>query len=50
MRQTITCLDDLQRLACRRAPRLFYDYVDSGSWTQATYRENSKDLARLHFR
>ncbi|AHF77197.1 L-lactate dehydrogenase (cytochrome) [Sodalis praecaptivus] len=50
MRQTITCLDDLQRLARRRVPRLFYDYVDSGSWTQATYRENSEDLARLHFR
>lgn len=31
MRQTITCLDDLQRLARRRVPRLFYDYVDSGS-------------------
>ena len=50
MKQTITCVDDLQKLARRRVPKLFYDYVDSGSWTESTYRENNDDLSRLHFR
>ncbi|OON39825.1 alpha-hydroxy-acid oxidizing enzyme [Izhakiella australiensis] len=50
MTRTITCIDDLQQLARRRVPKLFYDYIDSGSWTESTYRENSGDLARLHFR
>ncbi len=50
MKPIITCVDDLQRLARRRVPGLFYDYVDSGSWTESTYRANSRDLARLHFR
>ncbi|MBO9695216.1 MAG: alpha-hydroxy-acid oxidizing protein [Sphingopyxis sp.] len=46
----ITCVDDLQRLARRRVPRLFYDYVDSGSWTETTYRANAADLDRIAFR
>ncbi|WP_410014457.1 alpha-hydroxy acid oxidase [Sodalis sp. C49] len=50
MKPVITCVDDLRRLARRRVPGLFYDYVDSGSWTESTYRANSLDLARLHFR
>lgn len=50
MDQTITSVDDLQRLAKRRVPSLFYDYVDSGSWTESTYRRNGDDLARLLFR
>ncbi|WP_458098027.1 alpha-hydroxy acid oxidase [Roseomonas sp. WA12] len=50
MNKTIASVDDLQRIAKRRVPSLFYDYVDSGSWTESTYRRNSDDLARLLFR
>jgi L-lactate dehydrogenase (cytochrome) len=46
----VTCIDDLQRIARRRVPRIFYDYVDSGSWTEATYRANARDLSRLTLR
>jgi L-lactate dehydrogenase (cytochrome) len=46
----ITCIDDLQRLARRRVPRMFYDYADSGSWTEQTYRANSQDFQSLLFR
>lgn len=46
----ITCIDDFQRLAQRRVPRMFYDYADSGSWTESTYRANDDDFARLQFR
>jgi L-lactate dehydrogenase (cytochrome) len=43
-------VEDLRALAQRRVPRLFYDYVDSGSWSEETYRRNSRDLACLNFR
>jgi L-lactate dehydrogenase (cytochrome) len=49
-RQTITSIEDLRRLAESRVPRMFYDYVDCGSWTEATYRANSEDLAKIKFR
>ncbi|MBT6587108.1 MAG: alpha-hydroxy-acid oxidizing protein, partial [Gammaproteobacteria bacterium] len=38
----ITCIDDLQDAHKRRVPRMFYDYVDSGSWSESTYRDNQK--------
>ncbi|MHA7879768.1 MAG: alpha-hydroxy acid oxidase [Saccharospirillum sp.] len=41
---------DYQRLAQRKVPRMFYQYVDSGSWTQSTYRANEDDFKRLLFR
>lgn len=47
---TITCIDDLQRLARRRVPRMFYDYADSGSWTESTYRANHDDFAAIKLR
>ncbi|HYW92630.1 MAG TPA: alpha-hydroxy acid oxidase [Gammaproteobacteria bacterium] len=47
---SITCIDDLQRLARRRVPRMFYDYADSGSWTESTYRANHEELAALRLR
>ncbi|WP_104204476.1 alpha-hydroxy acid oxidase [Billgrantia saliphila] len=47
---TITCIADLQRLARRRVPKMFYDYVDSGSWTESTYRANEADLATIGLR
>src|ERR1700736_6192790 len=46
----ITCIEDLRLLARRRVPRMFYDYVDSGSWTENTYRANERDLAAICFR
>ena len=36
----ITCIEDLRALHKARTPRMFYDYVDSGSWTESTYRDN----------
>ncbi len=46
----VTSTKDLRRLAERRVPRMFYDYVDCGSWTETTYRANEADLASLRFR
>jgi L-lactate dehydrogenase (cytochrome) len=45
-----TCIEDLRRLAQRRVPRMFYQYADSGSWTESTYRANESDFARIKFR
>ncbi|WP_442975189.1 alpha-hydroxy acid oxidase, partial [Salmonella enterica] len=46
----ITCIEDLRALAERRVPRMFYDYADSGSWTESTYRANEADFARILLR
>ena len=46
----ITEIDDLRRLFKRRAPRMFYDYAESGSWTEQTFRENTSDFDRLRLR
>ncbi|HTS20406.1 MAG TPA: alpha-hydroxy acid oxidase [Casimicrobiaceae bacterium] len=46
----ITCIEDLRELHRRRAPKAFYDYVDTGSYTEGTYRANSADLAALKLR
>lgn len=46
----ITCIDDLRVLAQKRVPRMFYDYADSGSWTESTYRANNSDFAKIKFR
>ncbi|MGE4450147.1 alpha-hydroxy acid oxidase [Castellaniella sp.] len=46
----ITCVEDFRRVARRRVPRMFYDYMDSGSWTESTYRANESDLQALKFR
>ena len=46
----ITCIEDLRRLAQRRVPRMFYDYADSGSYTQGTYRANEADFAPIQLR
>ena len=50
MDPTITTIEDLRRIAKRRVPRMFYDYCDSGSWTESTYRANEADFAALGFR
>ncbi|TAM02903.1 MAG: alpha-hydroxy-acid oxidizing protein, partial [Pusillimonas sp.] len=46
----ITCVEDLRRVAKRRIPRMFYDYADSGAWTEGTYRSNEADFQKLKFR
>ncbi|HUH59748.1 MAG TPA: alpha-hydroxy acid oxidase [Candidimonas sp.] len=46
----ITCAEDFRLLAKRRVPRMFYDYADSGSWTEETYRSNEADFQKLKFR
>ena len=46
----ITCIEDLRLLAQRRVPRMFYDYADSGSWTEGTYRANQADFERIKLR
>ncbi len=46
----IACIEDLQRLYHRRVPRMFVDYVESGSWTEETLRINCADLQAVRFR
>lgn len=46
----ITCIEDLRQLARKRVPRMFYDYVDGGSWTEYTYQANESDFQRIEFR
>ncbi|WP_370301254.1 L-lactate dehydrogenase [Pseudooceanicola sp.] len=46
----ITTIDDLKRLHERRVPRMFYDYAESGSWTEQTFRDNTSDFARIRLR
>ncbi|MGP5504136.1 alpha-hydroxy acid oxidase [Psychrobacter celer] len=43
----VTDIEDLRRVAERKVPRMFYDYVDSGSWTETTYRNNETDFDRI---
>lgn len=47
---TITTIHDLQRLFKKRVPKMFNDYVDSGSWTESTYRANENDFEKIKFR
>ncbi len=46
----ITNIEDLRVLAQKRVPRMFYDYADSGSWTESTYRANSDDFQSIKLR
>ncbi len=50
MSPVITNIEDLRVLAQRRVPRMFYDYADSGSWTESTYRANESDFAKIKLR
>jgi L-lactate dehydrogenase (cytochrome) len=43
-------IDDLKRMAKRRVPKMFFDYADSGAWTESTYRANEEDFAKIKFR
>jgi L-lactate dehydrogenase (cytochrome) len=46
----ITNIEDLRVLAQKRVPRMFYDYADSGSWTESTYRANEADFQGIKLR
>jgi L-lactate dehydrogenase (cytochrome) len=46
----ITNIKDLQRIHERRVPRMFYDYAESGSWTEQTFRENTTDFDQIRLR
>lgn len=47
---TIVEIEDLRKLAKRRVPKLFFDYTDSGSWTESTLRANQNDFSKLLLR
>ena len=46
----ITCIEDLRKIYSRRVPKMFYDYAESGSYTEQTFRENSSDFADIRLR
>lgn len=46
----ITCIDDLKQLHKRRTPKMFYDYAESGSYTEQTFRENTSDFSQIRLR
>src|SRR5476649_3062190 len=46
----MTCIEDLRVLAQKRVPRMFYDYADSCSWTESTYRANESDFGKIKLR
>ena len=46
----VTSIEDLRLMAKRRVPRMFYDYADSGSWTEQTYRANTSDFEKIRLR
>ena len=46
----ITTIEELRLLAQKRVPRMFYDYADSGSWTESTYRANESDFQKIKLR
>ncbi|GLQ34490.1 alpha-hydroxy-acid oxidizing enzyme [Amylibacter marinus] len=46
----VTTIDDLKPIYRRRVPKMFYDYAESGSWSEQTFRENESDFNQLYFR
>ena len=46
----ITNIDDLKKLYERRVPRMFFDYCESGSWTEQTFRDNTNDFEKIRLR
>jgi L-lactate dehydrogenase (cytochrome) len=46
----ITNIDDLKKIYRRRVPKMFYDYAESGSWTEQTFKENVTDFSELRLR
>jgi L-lactate dehydrogenase (cytochrome) len=46
----ITCIEDLKRIYQRKTPKMFYDYCESGSYSEQTFRENVSDFAKIRLR
>jgi L-lactate dehydrogenase (cytochrome) len=46
----ILTIDEMMKAAKRRVPKQFFDYADSGSWTESTYAANADDFARIKLR
>jgi L-lactate dehydrogenase (cytochrome) len=46
----ITNIDDLKKIYRRRVPKMFFDYAESGSWTEQTFKENVTDFSELRLR
>ena len=46
----IPTIDDLKKIYARRTPKMFYDYCESGSYTEQTFRENTSDFAKIRLR
>lgn len=47
---TVTCIEDLRRIARRKVPRAFFDYAEAGSYAQETLRANRADLEQIKLR
>ena len=47
---TVTTIDELRQIAHKRVPTMFYDYMESGSWTETTFRSNCDDFKKISFR
>ena len=43
-------INDLKKMAKRRVPKMFFDYADSGAWTEGTYRANEEDFHKIKLR
>ena len=48
--KNILNIEDLQNMARKRVPKMFYEYADSGSWTEETYFANQNDFSKIKFR
>ena len=48
--KNILNIDDLQNMAKKRVPKMFYEYADSGSWSGETYKANQNDFSNIKFR
>ena len=46
----ITCIDDLKAMYRRRTPKMFFDYCESGSYSEQTFRDNTSDFAKIRLR
>lgn len=46
----ITCIDDLKQLYRRKVPKMFFDYVETGSWSESTFKNNTRDLGVIKFK
>ena len=46
----ITCIEDLKQMHRRKVPKMFWDYCESGSYTEQTFGENSSDFHKIRLR